>query len=232
MKNNDKKNLSDVISTSKKVLNIIYILLIVLACYIGIIIIKELGILKFLLTVLRVLTPLFLGIVIAWLLNPFVKWLESKKIRRGLGTAFAYLILIGCILLLIKSIIPLLSEKFTHLLDSRHVPGENEEEHEREQKRVVDIFQRLSVENEERDRNNNQTDIIRYHAKDDYDRQREQSEIYRSSDGRESDLFFGDLKRFGLYEYDTAGTYHRDRQKKRRRHDGNEFTVGNIEFAV
>ena len=118
MKNNDKKNLSDVIFISKKVLNIIYILLIVIALYIGIIIVKELGIIIFLLTILRVLSPLFLGIVIAWLLNPFVKWLETKKIRRGLGVAFSYLILIGCILLLIKSIIPLLYNQTIELVEN------------------------------------------------------------------------------------------------------------------
>ena len=62
--------------------------------------------------------PLFLGIVIAWLLNPFVRWLEGKKVRRGIGSTFAYVILISCIILLIQAIIPLLYSQTVELVEN------------------------------------------------------------------------------------------------------------------
>ena len=107
-KNIDKNNLNDVISISKKILKLFYTLLIVIGAYVLLRIVKELGLFSFLITIIKVLSPLFIGIVVAWLLKPFVKWLEDKKVRRGLGTSLAYVILIGAIILLVKAIIPLL----------------------------------------------------------------------------------------------------------------------------
>ena len=76
----NKENLNDIIAISKKILKIFYVLLIVVGAYLLLRIIKEVGILEFLITVLKALTPLFIGIVVAWLLNPFVKKLETKVI--------------------------------------------------------------------------------------------------------------------------------------------------------
>ena len=107
-KNIDKNNLNDVISISKKILKLFYTLLIVIGAYVLLRIVKELGLYSFLITIIKILSPLFIGIVVAWLLKPFVKWLEDKKVRRGLGTSLAYVMLIGAIILLVKAIIPLL----------------------------------------------------------------------------------------------------------------------------
>ena len=107
-KNIDKNNLNDVISISKKILKIFYILLIVIGAYVLLRIVKELGLLSFLVTIIKILSPLFIGIVVAWLLKPFVNWLEEKKVRRGLGSALAYVMLVGAIILLVKAILPLL----------------------------------------------------------------------------------------------------------------------------
>ena len=107
-KNIDKNNLNDVISISKKILKLFYTLLIVIGAYVLLRIVKELGLFSFLVTIIKILSPLFIGIVVAWLLKPFVNWLEDKKVRRGLGSALAYVILIGAIILLVKAIIPLL----------------------------------------------------------------------------------------------------------------------------
>lgn len=107
-KNIDKNNLNDVISISKKILKLFYVLLIVIGAYVLLRIVKELGLLSFLITIIKILSPLFFGIVVAWLLNPFVKWLERKQIRRVLGTSLAYILLIGALILLVKAILPLL----------------------------------------------------------------------------------------------------------------------------
>ena len=117
-KNIDKNNLNDVISISKRILKLFYVLLIVIGAYILLKIVKELGILGIILSLLKILTPLFIGIVIAWLLNPFVKWLETKKIRRGIGVTLSYIILAAAIFLIIKAIIPLLYNQTIDLVEN------------------------------------------------------------------------------------------------------------------
>ena len=114
----DSENLNEVISISKKILKVVYILLIVASVYIFLRIIKELHIFYFLKRILGILTPLFIGIVVAWLINPFIRWLEGKKVRRIIGTLFAYLLIIGCIVLLVNAIIPLLYNQILELVEN------------------------------------------------------------------------------------------------------------------
>ena len=115
-KNIDKNSINDLINLTKKILKVFYVLLIVIGAYILLKIIKELGILQVIINILKILSPLFIGIVVAWLLNPFVKFLETKKIRRSIGTAFSYVILTAAIILLVKTIIPLLYNQTTELV--------------------------------------------------------------------------------------------------------------------
>ena len=117
-KNIDKDSLNEVIGISKKILKFLYLLLIVLGAYLLLKIVKELHIFNIILIVLKILTPLFLGIIVAWLLNPFVKWLEKKKVRRGISAAIAYVILLGCIILLVQAIIPLLYNQTIELVSN------------------------------------------------------------------------------------------------------------------
>ncbi len=114
----NKKNLNEVISILKNILKVFYVLLIVVGAYVLLKIIKELKIIGIVLQILKILSPLFIGIVVAWLLNPFIKWLESKKIRRGLACAFSYVVLVACIILLVKAIIPLLYNQTIDLVEN------------------------------------------------------------------------------------------------------------------
>lgn len=119
MNNNvNKKDLNDVINTSKKLLKLLYILVIVVGAYLILKVVKELGVFETILSILKILSPLFIGIIIAWLLNPFVTWLETKKIRRILGASIAYLIFIACVFLLIKAILPLLYNQSVDLVEN------------------------------------------------------------------------------------------------------------------
>lgn len=119
MKNKlNNEDLNGVISLSKKILKVVYILLVVASVYIFLRIIQELRIFGFVGRIFGILTPLFIGIIIAWLINPFIKWLESKNIRRIIGTLFAYLIIVGCIALIVNAIIPLLYNQIIELVDN------------------------------------------------------------------------------------------------------------------
>ncbi len=119
MKNKlNSEELNGVISLSKKILKVVYILLVVASIYIFLRIMKELHIFYFVTRLLKILIPLFIGIIVAWLINPFIKWLEGKKVRRIIGTLFAYLLIIGCIVLLVNAIIPLLYNQILELVDN------------------------------------------------------------------------------------------------------------------
>ena len=107
----DYEKINDVLTLSKKILHIVYILAIILAIYIGLRVFKELHLKQTILIILKTISPLFIGILIAWLFDPFVRMLNKKGIRRGFGTIITYLLLIGLIILLISSIIPLLYDQ-------------------------------------------------------------------------------------------------------------------------
>ena len=82
-KKNGKINVRDVnevVGLSKKILHLVYIMMIIGIIFLGTLIIKEWGILKLIVTLLKVATPFFIGFVLAWILNPLVNKLEKKKI--------------------------------------------------------------------------------------------------------------------------------------------------------
>lgn len=103
--------LNDLVTLSHSVLKILFVLLIIVGAYFIIRLIKEVQILPFILTILGLLSPLFIGIVIAWLFDPFVTYLNKKGIRRGLGAAICYVLFLGIIVLMLTALIPLLSEQ-------------------------------------------------------------------------------------------------------------------------
>ena len=114
----DTKNLNDVIGLSKKILKIMYGLFIILAIYVALKLFKEENIKSTLLVILKILTPLFIGIAVAWLFDPFVKKLKKKGIKRSLGATIAYIIFIAILAIIIGSIIPILIEQINDFAKS------------------------------------------------------------------------------------------------------------------
>ena len=88
----DIPKLNDVLSLSKNILKIVYLLSIIIAIYLITIIFKEWKIGGTILSILSIVSPLFIGFFIAWLFNPFVTWLQKKGVRRGLGTLLTYIL--------------------------------------------------------------------------------------------------------------------------------------------
>ena len=102
----DKKSINEVISLSKKILKLVYIVMIIGIVFLVTLLIKEWGILKFLLTILKVATPFFIGFAIAWIFNPLVVLLENKGIKRGFGVPIVYLLFLGILFLFFYFLIP------------------------------------------------------------------------------------------------------------------------------
>ena len=121
-KNNEKevdiKKLNDVISMTKKILSIAYTFIIIAGIYAATLIFKEWKVGTFFLNLLKIVSPLFIGIVVAWLLEPIVKFLKNHKVNRTLATSLVYIALILLIVLIISSLIPLLSEQINEIVKS------------------------------------------------------------------------------------------------------------------
>ncbi len=117
----NKRELNEVITLGKKILQILYVLAFIACIYIITIVCKEWKVVNFVITILKIVFPLFIGIGIAWLFDPFVKWLNKKGIRRSLGTMITYVFLLGIIAVLLGSIFPLLIEQINEFAKS--VPG-------------------------------------------------------------------------------------------------------------
>ena len=76
----DIGKINNSISLFNKILKIGFILIVVVGIYASTLILKEWGIFKFIGKILNVLSPFFIGFIIAWLFNPFVTWLQKKKV--------------------------------------------------------------------------------------------------------------------------------------------------------
>ena len=117
----DKKNINEVVTLSKKILKLVYIVMIIGIVFLVTLLIKEWGILKFLLTILKVATPFFIGFAIAWIFNPLVVFLEKKGLKRGFGVPIVYLLFLGVLFLFFYFLIPTVYNQLNDLIAS--IPG-------------------------------------------------------------------------------------------------------------
>lgn len=118
--NNKKKNtvdfdnLNDVIGLSKKMLKILYACIILAIVFVIISLFKELKVFSFIGSVLKVAAPFFIGLVIAWLLDPVVTLLQKKKVKRTIGAIVVFCAFILVLYLLFRIMLPML---YTQLSD-------------------------------------------------------------------------------------------------------------------
>ena len=112
--NLDSKNLNKVIKRSKDVLNVLYLIGIIVLLILLSRLFIEYKIFKILGEILSVISPLFIGFVIAWLIDPFIKKItkiSKNKIPRIASSIFAYLVVIGIIIAMIVIISPQLANQ-------------------------------------------------------------------------------------------------------------------------
>lgn len=127
-KNEEKINysrLNEVISISKSILNIILILAIASLVILFTYILKEWKILDVLKTILSIISPFFIGIVIAWLFDPIVTFLQKKGVKRILGTLCVYVGLIGAFVLFGVLMFPTLTKQINEIIVTMPTTFEN-----------------------------------------------------------------------------------------------------------
>jgi predicted PurR-regulated permease PerM len=103
----DVENLNQVIDLGRKILKVLYVTIILASVLLAIVLITRLHIGKAIIGVLGVVAPLFIGFVIAWLLNPAVKYLTKKNVNRSLASVFVFAMFLVIVFLIIKFMIPM-----------------------------------------------------------------------------------------------------------------------------
>ena len=102
----DYTSLNEILKIGSKLSEIFYVIAIIAIVLLGTHLIKEWGILKFVGEFLAVISPIFIGVVIAWLFDPLVRFFQKKKIPRLLGCMIVYLLIAGGLFLILYLIIP------------------------------------------------------------------------------------------------------------------------------
>ncbi|MBQ6285014.1 MAG: AI-2E family transporter [Bacilli bacterium] len=120
-KNTKKLNtgrVNGLVRTGNKILKILYVLFIILLIYVVSLIFKEWKILSFIGKILGIMSPLFIGWFIAWLLNPLVKRLQNKGMKRISSVVVVYLALVLIITLILVFTIPSLGTQISDIVAS------------------------------------------------------------------------------------------------------------------
>ena len=112
------KKVNQLVILGNKIGKILYILFIILLLYVITLIFREWKILNIIGKLFAVISPLFIGWFIAWLLNPMVKRFEEKGIKRTLGSIMAYLIMLSLITIILVFTIPSLGEQISDIVSA------------------------------------------------------------------------------------------------------------------
>jgi len=115
-KNIDNKGINHLIKTCNNILKNFHILVFILIIYFSILILSKLNLMNFFITFLNILSPLFIGIVIAWLLRPVVNYLENKGLNRILSLIIVYLLILFLFFIIISSFVPIFIKEFTDFI--------------------------------------------------------------------------------------------------------------------
>ena len=99
-----------------KILKVLFIVLIIVAIMIITYVVKEWKILYFLGSLLKILIPFFIGIFIAWLFNPIVKFLTKHKFNRVGATILVYGIFIVVLTLFIVFSVPVVTKEINDFI--------------------------------------------------------------------------------------------------------------------
>ena len=122
LKKEDKKvnyqKLNEGIKVGVNLLKILYFLFALMFIYILTLLLAKWNVFIFIKEILGVLSPLFIGIVVAWLLNPLVTKLEGKNVNRVLATVFVYVVLLLAIFIVGRITVPSIASQFNDIISS------------------------------------------------------------------------------------------------------------------
>lgn len=102
----DYKTLNEILKTGNILLKIILTIAILAILVLVIYLIDKTSVLVTIGHIFGILSPLFIGIFLSWLMEPFVNYFVKNKVSRKLATFVVYLVLIFLIILILALIVP------------------------------------------------------------------------------------------------------------------------------
>ena len=113
----DYDKLNELIGFSRNFMKFIFsvsiVALVVLITYIC----KEWKVFGILGDILSILSPFFIGIILAWLLDPIVEFFQKKGVKRGIGATFVYVLLLVLLFVLGRLLIPTLIDQVNEMIN-------------------------------------------------------------------------------------------------------------------
>lgn len=113
----DVQKINEGVVLLNKMLKILFFVLIVVAVMIITYVAKEWKILSFVGTLIKVLSPLFIGMVVAWLFNPLVKFLTKHKFNRFCASILVYVVFITLLVVILANSVPLLTDQLNDFIN-------------------------------------------------------------------------------------------------------------------
>ena len=112
----DTNGLNEVIYLSKNILKLSFVILIIGIVLASFILLKEVGVFKFIGSLLNVLSPLFIGFVVAWLFAPLVDKLTKKGMSRIIASLIVYVVFIVFLIVFFRIFIPIIYNELNELI--------------------------------------------------------------------------------------------------------------------
>lgn len=115
-KNLDVKSLNELINVSKNVVKILFILSIVLLIFVISKILIDYGIIRAIIAFLSIISPFFIGIIVAWLLDPLVNRLVKRKLSRSASSFIVFISFIILLATIIFLVVPTLIDQIREFI--------------------------------------------------------------------------------------------------------------------
>ena len=107
----DYSNINSLVNVSKKCVDILFVLLIFVLVFVIGKLLVDWGILRAFKTLIKIISPLFIGFVIAWLLNPIVDFFEKKGLKRGISSFIVFFLFLILLVLFFYLLIPAIGKQ-------------------------------------------------------------------------------------------------------------------------
>ena len=114
----DIPKLNEIIKVSRNILKIMFAFMIIGLILVTTYLIKEWKLLNFLGAVLSILSPFFIGIIIAWLLDPIFTCLQKNGFKRAIATVMVFLSFISLVVLFFVLLIPSFADQINEFIGS------------------------------------------------------------------------------------------------------------------
>lgn len=114
----DIDGVNEIIYLGKNILKLLFVVLIISIVLVAFVLFKEIGIFRFIGNVLSVISPLFIGFVVAWLFAPLVDTMTKKGMSRILASIIIYVVFILFLIIFFRIFIPIIYNELNELVST------------------------------------------------------------------------------------------------------------------